>query len=139
MTTTASVSLLIFAIIYIVMFAFQKIRPFAAVFGAAVFVLLGSTGVLPGFHYTLSDALSAVDFNVILMLAGTMGTVSLFIDSSMPALLSDILISKTPNLRSAVVALSLFAGLYISLVNTNDLCRTVAHLLCHLHRGQISF
>ena len=117
MTTTSSVSLLIFAIIYIVMFAFQKIRPFAAVFGAAVFVVLGSTGVLPGFHYTLSDALSAVDFNVILMLAGTMGTVSLFIESSMPALLSDILISKTPNLRSAVVALSLFAGLISAFVD----------------------
>ena len=35
MTTTVSISLLIFGGIYAVMFAFQKIRPFAAVFGAA--------------------------------------------------------------------------------------------------------
>ncbi len=117
MTTTVSISLLIFGGIYAVMFAFQKIRPFAAVFGAAVFVVIGSTGALPGFQYTLSDALSAVDFNVILMLAGTMGTVSLFIESGMPALLSDILISKTPDLRSAIVALSLFAGLISAFVD----------------------
>lgn len=117
MTTTVFVSLLIFIVIYAVMLAFQKIRPLAAVLGAAAFVLLSESGALPGFRYTFSDALSAVDFNVILMLAGTMGTVSLFIESKMPALLSDILISKTHDFRSAVVALSLFAGLISAFVD----------------------
>ena len=117
MTTSVLIALIVFGGVYTLMFAFQKVRPFAAVCGAVLFVILGSFGFLPGFHYTLSDALSAVDMNVILMLLGTMGTVSFFIESKMPQLLSDILISKTPNFRSAIVALSLFAGFISAFVD----------------------
>lgn len=117
MSTTVLVALLLFGAVYALMLAFQKLRPFAAVCGAALFVVLGSFGVLPDFHYTLSDALSAIDLNVILMLAGTMGTVSFFIESKMPQLLSDILISKTSDFCGAVVALSLFAGFISAFVD----------------------
>ncbi len=117
MTTTVLVALALFGVTYVLMFAFQKIRPFAAVCGAVLFVALGSSGALPGFHYTVHDALRAIDLNVILMLAGTMGTVSFFIESKMPQLLSDILISKTRDFRSAVVALSLFAGFISAFVD----------------------
>lgn len=117
MTPTVITALILFGAIYALMFAFQKIRPLAAVCGAVLFVILGSCGAFPDFHYTVSDALSAVDMNVILMLFGTMGTVSFFIESKMPQLLSDILISKTPDFRSAVVALSLFAGFISAFVD----------------------
>ena len=117
MTQTALIAMILFGIVYFIMFAFQKIRPFAAVCGAVLFVALGSFGVFPGFHYTVSDALSAVDMNVLLMLFGTMGTVSFFIESKMPQLLSDILISNTPDFRSAIVALSLFSGFISAFVD----------------------
>ena len=117
MTTSVLVALIVFGVIYALMFAFQKIRPLAAVCGAVLFVILGSFGVLPDFHYTVSDALSVVDMNVLLMLFGTMGTVTFFIESKMPQLLSDILISKTKSFRSAVVALSLFAGFISAFVD----------------------
>ena len=42
------------------------------------------------------DAARAVDFNVLLMMAGTMGTVSLFIESRMPARLAELLIVRVP-------------------------------------------
>ncbi len=71
--------------------------------GAALFVILG---ILP-----LSGILDAEDFNVILMLAGIMGIVSMFVDSGMPALLADMILERTPTVRWAVVFLSLFAGL----------------------------
>ncbi len=117
MTASVLIALIVFCGVYALMFAFQKVRPFAAVCGAVLFAALGSFGVLPDFHYTLSDALSAVDMNVLLMLFGTMGTVTFFIESKMPQLLSDILISKTKSFRSAVVALSLFAGFISAFVD----------------------
>lgn len=51
------------------------------------------------------------------MIAGTMGTVYLFIESKMPQLMSDILISKMPNIKWAVVAMSLFAGIVSAFVD----------------------
>ena len=40
------------------------------------------------------EAISEIDWNVIMMIGGTMGTVYLFIESKMPQLMSDILLSK---------------------------------------------
>ena len=52
-----------------------------------------------------------------MMIAGTMGTVYLFIESKMPQLMSDILISKMPNVKWAIVCLSLFAGIVSAFVD----------------------
>ena len=51
------------------------------------------------------------------MIAGTMGTVYLFIESKMPQLMSDVLISKMPNMKWVVIALSLFAGIVSAFVD----------------------
>ena len=95
-------ALLLFAATYILMLLFQKWRPVIALASAAVYIF---TGMLPA-----RQALSYVDFNVLLMLAGIMGTVSLVIESKMPYLLSDLIIEKVPNVKWAVVILSLFSG-----------------------------
>lgn len=110
-------SLVIFAIAYILMISFQKIRPYIAIAGAVVFVILGSFSVFDGFSYTFFDALREIDWNVIMMIAGTMGTVYIFIESKMPQLMSDVLISKMPNVKWAVVVLSLFAGIISAFVD----------------------
>lgn len=124
-------ALVIFAITYILMLAFQKIRPYVTVGSALIFVALGIIASanptlfgegffqLSGSAYTygIAEALGEIDWNVIMMIAGTMGTVYLFIESKMPQLMSDILISKMPNIKWTVVALSLFAGVVSAFVD----------------------
>ena len=124
-------ALVIFAITYILMLACQKIRPYVTVGSALIFVILGiiasanptlfgeSFFQISGSAYTygIVEALREIDWNVIMMIAGTMGTVYLFIESKMPQLMSDFLISKMPNIKWTVVALSLFAGIVSAFVD----------------------
>ncbi len=124
-------ALILFAITYILMLAFQKIRPHITVGSAIIFVILGVIAAAKpelfgaGFFETAAgtyaygplQALGEVDWNVIMMIAGTMGTVYLFIESKMPQLMSDVLLSKMPNVKWAVVALSLFAGIISAFVD----------------------
>ncbi len=107
-------ALIIFIVMYILMLSLQKWRPWIALTGAVVFVVLGSFGV---YDYSFLKALSAVDYNVLLMIAGTMGTVTLFIESKMPARLAEILTVKVPNVKWAVAILSLFAGIVSAFVD----------------------
>lgn len=120
-------ALVIFAVTYVLMMAFQKIRPYIAVVSAIVFIGLGiASAVSPSaffsvggesFAYGILDALREIDWNVIMMIAGTMGTVYLFIESKMPQLMSDVLISRMPNMKWAVFAMSLFAGVVSAFVD----------------------
>ena len=100
-------ALILFALTYVLILCLPQYRPWAALGGAAAFLLLGMAGV---YDFTLQDAARAVDFNVLLMMTGTMGTVSLFIASKMPARLAEQLIVRVPNVQWAVCALALFAG-----------------------------
>ncbi len=131
MSQITVVALVIFAITYILMLVFSKIRPHIVAVSAVIFVGLGIiASVKPDlfgagffniasgtYEYGISQAISNIDWNVIMMIAGTMGTVYLFIESKMPNLLSDILISKMPNMKWVVVILSLFAGIVSAFVD----------------------
>ena len=117
MTQTTAVALAIFAITYILIFAIEKARPYIALASAVIFVGIGALGVLDGFSYGPLDALLEIDWNVLMMIAGTMGTVQLFINSGMPKRMSDIIISKTGSVRWMIVAMSLFAGLVSAFVD----------------------
>ena len=91
------------------MLTFSKYRPYIALFSGAVFIL---TGMLPA-----GQIIGSLDFNVLLMIGGTMGLVQLFIDSRMPERLADIIMNKVPNIQWAAVALSLFAGIISAFVD----------------------
>ena len=106
MKTTAIV---LFIATYVLLLSFPRWRAHIALTSALTFVLLG---IMP-----LADVWGAVDWNVILMIAGTMGIVALFIESKMPALLADLLIRRTPNVKWAIVALALFAGIISAFVD----------------------
>ena len=106
------IALVIFLITYALMLSFQQYRPWIALTSAAIFIILGYCGL---FSLTLPTALAAVDYNVLLMIGGTMGTVTLFIESRMPARLAELLITKVPNVKWAVTALALFAGVISAL------------------------
>ena len=102
-------ALILFAITYVLMLTFSKYRPYIALASALVFIL---TGMLP-----LDQIFTAIDWNVLLMIAGTMGLVQLFIDSHMPARLADMIMTKVPNVQMAAVALALFAGIISAFVD----------------------
>ena len=124
-------ALILFAVTYVLMMAFQKIRPYVAIGSALIFISLGIiASVSPDlfgsgffnvgnstYSYGFLQALKEIDWNVIMMIAGTMGTVYLFIESKMPQLMSDILISKMSNVKWAIFALSLFAGIVSAFVD----------------------
>lgn len=109
-----TLALIIFLITYVLMLTLQKYRPWIALVSAATFIVLGMTGV---YDFSIGKAFLAVDYNVLLMIAGTMGLVTLFIDSKMPARLAEILIAKVPDVRWAVTALALFAGIISAFVD----------------------
>jgi len=69
-------------------------------------------GILPA-----SKVFSSVDWNVIMMTAGTMGIVYLFIESKMPSLLADLIIHRMPNVKWVIVSLALFAGIISAFVD----------------------
>lgn len=96
------------------MLAFQKWRPYIALGSAALFIILGYCGL---FEMDILSALKAVDYNVLMMISGTMATVSLFIESKMPQRLSEILLHKVSNVKWAIAVLSLFAGVISAFVD----------------------
>lgn len=104
-----STALIIFGVTYVLLLLLPKMRSYISIASAALFIYLG---IVP-----IYKALQYINWNAILMIAGTMGIVSLFIESKMPDKLADILISRMPNVKWVVVALSLFAGLVSAFVD----------------------
>lgn len=102
-------AIVLFILTYALLLIFPRVRAYIAVASAATFVVLG---ILPA-----GKVLTAVDWNVIMMIAGTMGIVSLFIESKMPSLLADLIIKRTPNIKWAVISLALFAGIISAFVD----------------------
>lgn len=103
------IAVVIFALTYVLLMTLPKFRAYIAL-GSAILYL--SIGILP-----IGKFFSSIDWNVLLMIGGTMGIVALFIKSQMPALLADKIISKTPNIKWAIIALSLFAGIISAFVD----------------------
>ena len=102
-------AIIVFAATYVLMLTFSKYRTPVALVSAVIFIV---TGMLPA-----NQILPNLDFNVLLMIAGTMGLVALFIESKMPSLLADIIMEKVPNVQMAAVALALFAGVISAFVD----------------------
>ena len=99
----------LFAVTYILMLVFSKYRPSIALASGIIFIV---SGMLP-----LGNIVGSIDFNVLLMIAGTMGIVALFIESKMPELLADVIMEKVPNVKWAAVAMALFAGVISAFVD----------------------
>ncbi len=102
-------ALILFIITYVLMITFPKYRPYFAVATAFIFVVIG---LVPAGSLT-----GVIDFNVLMMLAGTMGTVSLFIESKMPNRMAEMILARTPNVMWVVIAMSLFAGIVSAFID----------------------
>ena len=99
----------LFILTYVLLLAFPLKRWLIALASAVIFVVLG---ILP-----LSVLPQSIDYNVLMMIGGTMGIVALFIESKMPILMADYILDRTPNVKWAIVALALFAGVISAFVD----------------------
>lgn len=121
-----TLALVLFALTYALLIIFQDYRAYIALGSAAVFVILG---ILP-----IDKIPQYLDLNVILMIMGTMGIVNYFIDSKMPSLLADLILEKVPNVKWAIISLSLFAGIISAFVDNVATVLMVAPVAVNISR-----
>ena len=103
------VALVLFILMYVLMIALPKYRPFYALGVALIFLV---SGILP-----LGSLASTINWNVLLMIAGTMIIVYYFIESKMPNLLADMLLGKSKNVMWVTIYMSLFSGLISAFID----------------------
>ncbi len=127
------VAILLFIAMYVVMIIFSKRRAVAALTTAAIFVLLTllPIGDIP--ILTLADIPQVIDWNVIMMITGTMVIVDYFIESGMPAVIAEWLLRTAKNVMWVTILLSLFAGIisaFIDNVATVLMVAPIAIVIC---------
>ena len=105
---TLIIAIVLFAVTYILLFALPKYKPYIALCSAVIFsVWLALNREV---EFTFGTFIGAIDFNVLMMITGTMGIVSFFIESKMPMRIADVMLSKFKNVQLAIVAMAVFAG-----------------------------
>ena len=98
------IALSLFLTTYVALLIFSNYKAYIGLAMAIVFLLLGYT--------QFSDIFSpAMNWNVFMIIAGTMIVVSEFIESGMPALLADWMMSKVSSTKWAIILLAAFAGI----------------------------
>ena len=107
---TMIVLLTLFLITYGALLMFPKFKPWIALCMAFLFVLFD--------FVSLEDVFSnRINWNVFMIIGGTMLVIQPFIDSGMPAKLADLLMEKVHHAKGAILALALFAGLVSAFVD----------------------
>jgi len=104
------IALSLFLLTYIALLIFSNYKAYIGLAMAVVFLLLGYT--------QFNDIFSpAMNWNVFMIIAGTMIVVSEFIESGMPALLADWMMSKVSSTKWAIILLAAFAGIVSAFVD----------------------
>ncbi len=104
-----ALAIVLFVLMYAVMIGKPKWRVFAALSVAAAYLV---TGILP-----FGKILSSINWNVLMMMGGTMVVVYYFIESQMPARLAEILLDHSKNVMWVTIWMSLFAGLISAFID----------------------
>ena len=97
-----TLALVLFVLMYVLMIAKPKYRPAYALTLAVIFLV---TGILP-----VRRLLATINWNVLMMITGTMIIVDYFISSQMPNRLAEILLGKSKNVMWVTILMSLFSG-----------------------------
>jgi Na+/H+ antiporter NhaD/arsenite permease-like protein len=104
------IALSLFLLTYIALLIFSNYKAYIGLAMAVVFLLLGFT--------QFNDIFSpAMNWNVFMIIAGTMIVVSEFIESGMPAWLADWMMSKVSSTKWAIILLAAFAGIVSAFVD----------------------
>lgn len=98
------------------LFTLPKIRAYVAL-GSAVVFSVWLSFFCGEIEFGFAQILGAIDFNILMMIAGTMGIVTLFIESKMPMRIADLLLAKFKNVRAAIVAMAMMAGIVSAFVD----------------------
>lgn len=61
--------------------------------------------------------ISSINWNVLMMISGTMILVDYFIASGMPLLMADLIMEKSKNVMWIIILMSLFAGLISAFID----------------------
>lgn len=118
---------------YVLMIAFPKRRSITALTTAAIFVVLSLLPIADIKILDITDIPHAVNWNVILMISGTMIIVDYFIESKMPNVIAESLLRIAPNILWVTVLMSVFSGLisaFIDNVATVLMVAPVAMVIC---------
>ncbi len=110
-------SKIIVLIVFLLMYVFIIALPKYKVLTTLIAAVITTATCLIDSKMVFLDLLTAIDYNVILMLVGIMLTVGLFADSGMPNKLSEKMIAKTPNTLIALVLLSVVSGVVSAFVD----------------------
>ena len=104
-----TLAIILFVAMYVGLIAFPKRRAIIALAVAAIYIV---TGILP-----FNTVLSVVDWNVLLMIFGTLLLVDYFIDSKMPNLIADHILDLAPNVMWVTIFMSLFSGIISAFID----------------------
>ena len=118
-------AIILLGAMYVVMIALPKWRVWAVLAVAALYLV---TGILP-----FEAVLPAINWNVLMMMAGTMIIVDYFIASRMPNRIADRLLDRSKNVMWVTICMSLFAGVisaFIDNVATVLMVAPVALAIC---------
>lgn len=107
------VVLIAFVVAYGMLLILPKYRAYIAVTTAALFM-----GLSLLYHsIDIRSLIGGIDWNVLMMIAGTMIVVLFFIESKAPSMLADFIVERVPSVKWAVIALAFFAGLISAFVD----------------------
>ncbi len=99
----------IFLVMYILMIVLPKRRAIVALSAAALMVICQ---ILP-----ISKVLPAIDWNVLMMIFGTMVIVDYFIESKMPNRIAEALLRISKNVMWVTILMSLFSGIISAFID----------------------
>ena len=120
------VAIVLFIAMYVLLIAVPKRRAITALIMAGIFLILG---ILP-----ISKLPTAIDWNVLLMILGTLLLVDYFIDSRMPNLIADKLLELSPNVMWVTILMSLFSGIISAFI---DNVATLLMVRYHFHHAGV--
>lgn len=102
-------AIILFVLMYVLMILLPKRRAIVALSTAAIFVIVG---ILP-----IGNVFGAIDWNVLMMIFGTMVIVDYFIESKMPNRIAESLLRISPNVMWVTIFMSLFAGIISAFID----------------------
>lgn len=126
-------AIVLFVVMYICMIAFPKRRPIFALSTAAIYIIISFLPIADVSILSITDLPTAIDWNVIMMITGTMIIVDYFIESKMPNVIAEALLRAAPNVLWVTVLMSLFSGIisaFIDNVATVLMVAPVAIVIC---------
>ena len=103
------IAIAIFLVMYILMIVLPKRRAIVALIAAVVMV---AVKILP-----ISKILPSIDWNVLMMIFGTMVIVDYFIESKMPNKIAEALLRISKNVLWVTILMSLFSGIISAFID----------------------